>query len=380
MPSRSSYSTWLTTSWTWVVRSTWGLTRCTRSPIPVRLGVKTSCPCACNRRRTWRKPCAPLHAPCTRTYVAIAPRLLAARAVVTLASRRAGQSSAAANPLAHAGPPLPPAVEAGHAPHRLPHRHEGRLSRLHAPAHELAATRDRAVERVEELAAVRPPRARTRQPPTGPAPGRWRPAASRGGRRRAGRPPARTSGPSAPGRSRGGPARRSRSRGARRRRRRGRPRSRGRRRCGRRRRVLRRRAGGRAEVRVGHLGAPAGRGHVEAQRRIVQPAHQRGDGGQRGVGLRPVWVGRHGHGALDEDQPLAPVGVDPDGFGRARRSRRRGGGRGSGGWRPSAGSRGGARAGRSAARRRRWRRPRPAPPRPRPPVWPESGSPRRSGR
>src|SRR4051794_19970689 len=152
MPSRSSYSTWLTTSWTWVVRSTWGLTRCTRSPIPVRLGVKTSCPCACNRRRTWRKPCAPLHAPCTRTYVAILPRLLAARAMVTLATRPQGSVERGRERAARGRPPLPPAIEAGHAPHRLPHRDEGHLPRLHAPAHELATTRDRAVERVEEPA------------------------------------------------------------------------------------------------------------------------------------------------------------------------------------------------------------------------------------
>jgi hypothetical protein len=39
---RSSYSTALTTSVMWVVRLTCGLVRLARSPMPVRLGVKTS--------------------------------------------------------------------------------------------------------------------------------------------------------------------------------------------------------------------------------------------------------------------------------------------------------------------------------------------------
>src|SRR5215467_7037431 len=37
--------------------------------MPVRLGVNASCPAECSRRRTLPKPCAPLHAPCTKTNV-----------------------------------------------------------------------------------------------------------------------------------------------------------------------------------------------------------------------------------------------------------------------------------------------------------------------
>src|SRR5439155_8244334 len=70
MSLRSSYQTALTTSATWVVRFTCGLVRCARSPMPVRLGVKTSCPAARSGPRTLRKPCAPPHAPCTRTKIA----------------------------------------------------------------------------------------------------------------------------------------------------------------------------------------------------------------------------------------------------------------------------------------------------------------------
>ena len=69
MSLRSSYSTVLTTSVTCVVRLTCGLARCTRSPIPVRLGVNTSCPAARSGPRTARKPYEPPHAPCTRTNV-----------------------------------------------------------------------------------------------------------------------------------------------------------------------------------------------------------------------------------------------------------------------------------------------------------------------
>src|SRR6266480_1549675 len=71
MPCRSSYRTVLTTSVTWVVRHTCGLVRWTRSPTPVRLGVKTSCPAARSGPRTLRKPCAPPHAPCTKTKTAV---------------------------------------------------------------------------------------------------------------------------------------------------------------------------------------------------------------------------------------------------------------------------------------------------------------------
>ena len=235
------------------------------------------------------------------------------------------------------------------------------------------------VERVEELAPSNRPEP-VHGPPTGRAPERWRPAASRSGRRRAGRPPACTSGPSPRGRSRGGPAPRNRSRGARQPRRRGRPRSPGRRRCGR-----RRRDPPPSDWRPSRGPGRPSRCSMSPRTRRSPAPHRaagapRGDGGQRGVGLRPVWVGRHGHRALDEDQPLVPVGVDPDGFGRAVEA-------------------GGAEVGEEAVdggrvrvrgaehvpagaeyRLRRWRCPRPAPPRPRPPVWPGSGSPRRSAR
>src|SRR5215471_19337046 len=82
MSCRSSYSTALATSAMCVVRPTCGLARCARSPMPVRLGVKTSCPAECSGRRTLRKPCAPPHAPCTRTKTATgsAPSGIAYRA------------------------------------------------------------------------------------------------------------------------------------------------------------------------------------------------------------------------------------------------------------------------------------------------------------
>src|ERR1700722_15138362 len=73
MSRRSSYTMVLTTSVMWVVRPTCGLVRCARSPMPVRLGVKTSWPASRSGPRTLRKPCAPLHAPCTKTNTAIDP-------------------------------------------------------------------------------------------------------------------------------------------------------------------------------------------------------------------------------------------------------------------------------------------------------------------
>src|SRR5215472_1764956 len=75
MSRRSSYSTVLTTSVTCVVRQTCGLVRWTRSPMPVRLGVNTSWPASRSGPRTLRKPCAPPHAPCTRTKTAISVTL-----------------------------------------------------------------------------------------------------------------------------------------------------------------------------------------------------------------------------------------------------------------------------------------------------------------
>src|SRR5580700_2173926 len=71
MSRRSSYSTVLATSVTCVVRQTCGLVRCARSPMPVRLGVNTSCPAARSGPRTFRKPYEPPQAPCTRTKIAI---------------------------------------------------------------------------------------------------------------------------------------------------------------------------------------------------------------------------------------------------------------------------------------------------------------------
>ena len=47
-----------------------GWSRWARSPMPVRLGVKTAWPAAWSGPRTRWKPCAPLQAPCTNTYVA----------------------------------------------------------------------------------------------------------------------------------------------------------------------------------------------------------------------------------------------------------------------------------------------------------------------
>jgi hypothetical protein len=44
----------------------------------------------------------------------------------------------------------------------------------------------------------------------------------------------------------------------------------------------------------------------------VQAAQQHGDGRQRGVGLAPVGIGRHGDFAVDEYEALASVVVDTD--------------------------------------------------------------------
>ena len=379
MPSRSSYSTWLTTS-------------CDVGG-QVDLGADQVHPLA-DPGQAGREDLVSLRlqpTPDVAEAVRAAPRAVHqdVRRHRSSPPRRSGGGDASEpaqagsvergrEPAAHAGPPVPPAVEAGHAPHRLPHRHEGRLSRLDAPAHELAATTRSSGRARRRARAARPLRARRRPPPTGPAPGRWRRAASRSGRRRAGRPPARTSGPSAPGRSWDGPARRSRSRGARRPPRRGTPRSRGRRRCGRRRgrpppsgRRLAPRSG--SAISVLQLAPAASKPNAASCSRRISAAME----ASAASVWAQSWVGRHGHGALDEDQSARARRGRSRRVRTRRRSRRRGGRRGSGGWRPSAGSRGGARAGRSGARRRRSRHPRPAPPRPRPSVWPRSGSPRR---
>ena len=52
---------------------------------------------------------------------------------------------------------------------------------------------------------------------------------------------------------------------------------------------------------------------VELAARVVQPAQQLGDGGQRGVGLAPVRVGCQGHVAIDELEAFAFVFVESDG-------------------------------------------------------------------
>src|ERR1700730_3710637 len=95
MSPRSSYQTALTTSAMWVVRFTCGLVRCARSPMPVRLGVKTSWPASRSGPRTLRKPCAPPHAPCTRTKTVICTHLPVSAdtpraSSVTLTGRRSG--------------------------------------------------------------------------------------------------------------------------------------------------------------------------------------------------------------------------------------------------------------------------------------------------
>ena len=51
---------------------------------------------------------------------------------------------------------------------------------------------------------------------------------------------------------------------------------------------------------------------VEPAGAVVQPAQQPGDGRQRGVGLAPVRIGRHGDLAVDEHEALASVLVDTD--------------------------------------------------------------------
>ena len=51
---------------------------------------------------------------------------------------------------------------------------------------------------------------------------------------------------------------------------------------------------------------------VEPAGGVVQPAQQPGDGRQRGVGLAPVRIGRHGDLAVDEHDALASVLVDTD--------------------------------------------------------------------
>ncbi len=63
---------------------------------------------------------------------------------------------------------------------------------------------------------------------------------------------------------------------------------------------------------VDHLVAPRGARRVERPRRVVEPAQQRRDRGERVVGLRPAGERRHRHVALDEPQPLTAVVVDAD--------------------------------------------------------------------
>src|SRR5579871_3383982 len=58
---------------TWVLRSIAGLARCTRSPDPVMVGVKTSWPAARRSLAIARQAHPPSHPPCTNTNVAISP-------------------------------------------------------------------------------------------------------------------------------------------------------------------------------------------------------------------------------------------------------------------------------------------------------------------
>ena len=64
--------------------------------------------------------------------------------------------------------------------------------------------------------------------------------------------------------------------------------------------------------RVGQAVVPGETAWVEPAGGVVQPAQQPRDGRQRGVGLAPVRIGRHGHVSVDELEPFAPVLVDAD--------------------------------------------------------------------
>src|SRR3954454_3309999 len=66
---RPSYLIRLTTSVTWVSRSTAGVRRWTRSPRPVSVGVKTLWPCFSSRSATRRQHQPPCQEPCTSTKV-----------------------------------------------------------------------------------------------------------------------------------------------------------------------------------------------------------------------------------------------------------------------------------------------------------------------
>src|SRR5258706_11329195 len=69
----------------------------------------------------------------------------------------------------------------------------------------------------------------------------------------------------------------------------------------------------RASARVGHLVAPRTAVRIETPGRVVEPSHQRGHRGQRGVGLDPGWIGRQRDLTVDEPEPLTTVTVDADG-------------------------------------------------------------------
>jgi hypothetical protein len=64
--------------------------------------------------------------------------------------------------------------------------------------------------------------------------------------------------------------------------------------------------------RVSQTVVPGETVRVEPAGGVVQPAQQPGDGRQRGVGLAPVRIGRHGDLAVDEHEALASVLVDAD--------------------------------------------------------------------
>ena len=68
----------------------------------------------------------------------------------------------------------------------------------------------------------------------------------------------------------------------------------------------------RSTRRVGETVAPTEPVRVELARRVMQLAQQPGDGCQRGIGLAPFRIWRHGHVAVDEHQSFTSVAVDAD--------------------------------------------------------------------
>ncbi len=65
--------------------------------------------------------------------------------------------------------------------------------------------------------------------------------------------------------------------------------------------------------RVSQIVGPRETRRIEPAGSVVQPAEQRGDRRQGGVGLAPARIGRHGDVAFDEHEALPSVVVDADG-------------------------------------------------------------------